>query len=299
LSSFGHIAANNAEDEYVGAHPLSGREFELEVYRNNPREDRVFCHSDLGEVSLRDVKHQHVQQMCLGLLQKTYTVGKDHKRNVRKDPETGGPRFVLEKRARQVQYSVQTALHLKNATSAVFEYAKAVGMYSGGNPARYVRLPEMQRKGKHSLTIEQMALVLGTIPSPAREMSHVVALTSMNFAEICGLLWKFVNLTRQWVIVDGEAIPPMAIAVRRQWSTRMGGGAYHSLKRGTRRRNPPIDSELERILRGVAARDKFTGHDDPVFVSTTGKPVDSHNLFNRVLKPIGTKLGMPWLGWHV
>jgi integrase len=26
--------------------------------------------------------------------------------------------------------------------------------------------------------------------------------------------------------------------------------------------------------------------------------VDAHNLFNRVLKPIGTKLGMPWIGWH-
>jgi integrase len=37
----------------------------------------------------------------------------------------------------------------------------------------------------------------------------------------------------------------------------------------------------------------------PVFASSSGKPVDAHNIFNRILKPIGAKLGMPWLGWHV
>jgi integrase len=36
-----------------------------------------------------------------------------------------------------------------------------------------------------------------------------------------------------------------------------------------------------------------------VFAASSGRPVDAHNLFNRVLKPIGKNLGMPWLGWHV
>jgi integrase len=170
---------------------------------------------------------------------------------------------VVEKRKREMPYSVQAALHLKNATSAVFEYAKTVGMYSGENPASHIRLPEMTRKEKHSLTVEQMKLVLLSFPSPAREMSNVAVLTSMNIAEICGLQWKYVNLSSSWVIVDGEPIPPMAIAVRRQWSTRKGGGAYHSLKAGTRRRNLPIDSALEKILRGVASRSTATGPDDP------------------------------------
>lgn len=270
---------------------------------------------NLGGMSLRDVKHEHVQRLCLGLLQRTYMIGKDRVRKVR-DKATGKRVEVVEKRARQIRYSVQSALHLKNAVSAMFEHARAVGLYAGENPARYVRLPEMQRKERHALTVDQMKAVLAAFPSPAREMAYVAVLTSMNIAEICGLQWQCVNLTDSWVIVDAEPMPPMSIAVRRQWSTRKGGGAYHSLKAGTRRRNLPIDAALAKILRKLASRDSFTGPSDPVFISTSpakkagsgrkedtaskpsGKPVDAHNLFNRVLKPIGAKLGMPWLGWH-
>lgn len=241
--------------------------------------------AELGEMSLRDVKREHVQRMCLGLLQKTYTVGKDDEKR--------------KKKARQVPYSVQAALHLKNATSAVFEHAKAAEMYTGENPARYVRLPEMRRKQKHSLTHDQMNVLLEALPAPAAEMAHVAVLTSLNVAEICGLQWKDINLSNDWVVVDGEPIDPMTILVVRQWSTRKGGGAYHTLKAGSRRRKEPIDAELADVLRAVASRSKFTGLEDPVFSSSTGRPVDAHNIFNRMFKPIGAKLGMPWLGWHV
>ena len=42
-------------------------------------------------------------------------------------------------------------------------------------------------------------------------------LTSMNIAEICGLQWKRVNLAEHSTTVDGESLPPLTIAVRRQW----------------------------------------------------------------------------------
>ena len=252
----------------------------------------------LGEMPLREVKHQHVQRMCLDLLEKTYTVGKDRIRKI-KDSRTGEEKLVTKSRSRQVHYSVQTALHLKNATS-VFKYAKAVNLYSGENPAANVRLPEMSRKAKHALTVEQMKLLLEALPSPAREMAHLAVLTSMNVAEMCGLRWQAVNLTDSWPILDGEVLPPKSTVIRLQWSTRKGGGAYHTVKARGRGRFLPIDAAIEKLLRGVlTSRDKFIGCEDPVFASSTGRPVDAHNLFNRVLKPIGRKLGMPWLGWHV
>jgi len=251
----------------------------------------------LGEMPLRDVKHQHVQRMCLDLLKRTYTVGKDRVRKI-KDRVTGEVKLASEIRARQVRYSVQTALHVKNATSALFKYAKTVNMYAGENPAANVRLPEMTRKQKHALTVEQMKLLLEALPSPAREMAHLAVLTSMNIAEICGLQWKAINLTDSWPLLDGEVIPPKSILIRLQWSTRKGGGAYHTVKARGRGRYLPMDGAIEKLLRSVASRDKFTGPDDPVFASSTGRPVDAHNLLNRVLKPIGRKLGMPWLAWH-
>ena len=37
---------------------------------------------------------------------------------------------------------------------------------------------------------------------------------------------------------------------------------------------------------------------DPVFAARTGRPLDEHNIARRYLKPVGAKLGMPWLSWH-
>ncbi len=146
--------------------------------------------------------------------------------------------------------------------------APAAEMYTGENPARYVRLPEMRRKQKHSLTHDQMNVLLEALPAPAAEMAHVAVLTSLNVAEICALQWKDINLSNDWVVVDGEPIDPMTILVVRQWSTRKGGGAYHTLKAGSRRRKEPIDAELAAVLRAVASRSKFTWLEDPVFSSS-------------------------------
>jgi integrase len=183
---------------------------------------------ELGNKPLRDIKHHDVQGLCLGMLTKSYAAG-----------------------GKQKRYSVQTALHVKNVASAVFEHAKQVGMYVGENPAKYVKLPEMQRKERHALTAEQMKLLLEALPSPAREMAHLAVLTSMNIAEICGLQWCRVNLTDGWAIVDGEPIPPQCIAVRRQWSARKGGGAYGTVKAKGRVRNLPLTAALSRLLRSV------------------------------------------------
>jgi hypothetical protein len=82
----------------------------------------------------------------------------------------------------------------------------------------------MTRKAKHTLTVEQMRLLMSALPSPTSEMIHLSVLTSMNIAEIYGLQWERGNLTDEWVIVDGEPIPPQSIAVRNQWTVRKGAG---------------------------------------------------------------------------
>lgn len=232
----------------------------------------------LGNRPMRDIKQEHIQRMCLGLLSRTYAIGKGDK-------------------ARQQPYSVQSALHLKNVASAVFRHAKSSSTYAGDNPASDVRLPEMMRKPKHALAGEQVGKLLAALPSPAREMAHLAVLTSMNIAEICGLRWSDVNLTKQWVIVEGEPIPPMALSVRRQFRD----GEYGTLKKpshsitSSRRRDLPLDGALASLLRSLKPS---KGH-FPVFKSSRGTPVDAHNIFNRQLKPVGRDLGMPWVGWHM
>jgi ATP-dependent helicase/nuclease subunit A len=230
-----------------------------------------------GDWALRDIRQEHIQKLCLGLLARTYTCGKGD-------------------RAHQIPYSVQSALHLKNAASRVFEHAKDLGTYPGENPARRVRLPEMKRKESHTLSADQVQRLLAALPEPSRAIAELAVLTSMNIAEICGLKWGDVNLTPRWLISEGEPIPPRAIAVRRQFRE----GEYGTLKKpsraigSSRRRDLPIDGALAKLLRSL----KPGPPDRPVFHSRTGTPVDGHNVFNRQLKPAARRLGMPWLGWH-
>src|SRR5438128_10241269 len=110
--------------------------------------------------------------------------------------------------------------------------------------ANLVQLPEMVRTESHALSFDQAFTTLTSLKSPAREMVLFAILTSMNIAEICGLQWKRVNLTDEFATVDGESLPPLTIAVRRQWYR----GEYGSVKAKSRRRNLPMGAALKAVL---------------------------------------------------
>ena len=156
--------------------------------------------------------------------------------------------------------SVQTKLHMKNALSAIFEHAIDIE-WASRNPAKKIKLPEMQRKPNHALSFSQATTLLEALASPAREMALCSMLTSMNVAEICGLLWKDINLSNEWVVSDGDAIQPMTLLVRQQWRL----GEYTSLKEKPRERPIPIARALAEAFAKLNSRGRFVGPDDPVF----------------------------------
>jgi len=192
-------------------------------------------------------------------------------------------------------YSTQTVRHIRNVVSAIFAHAKKEQCFSGDNPAGLVTLPGMIRKDAHVLTLAQAKEVLAVMQYPEKEMALIVLLTSMNVAEICGLQWRCVNLTEAWSNADSEPIPPRTVAVRKQWYC----GKMGSVEKQRRRRNLPIPEPLLPILLGLSRRVKFTGPDDFVLVSRTGRPINERNIVVRRLKPIGKDLNVPWLSWQV
>lgn len=217
----------------------------------------------IGDMRLRDITAADVQRVVSGLL-------------------TRG-------------LSTQTARHVRNCLSAVFKHAEAIGWHPGPNPARLVRLPELVRRPAHALTFEQARALLAALSSPEREMVTVLLLTSLNVAELCGLQWKHVNLSDQMVLVDGEPLPPLHLAVRQQYYR----GRYGGLKKRARKRDVPLCSLLVQVFSEIRARSKWTGLCDPVFVARNGSPVDEHNVMRRKIKPVAAALGMPWVSWHV
>jgi integrase len=192
-------------------------------------------------------------------------------------------------------YSVQTAVHIRNAISAVFNHAKLKKAYHGDNPAVGVRMPEMQRREAHALSFNTGRELLLLLPPVERTMAPLSITTSMNVAEMLALRWKGLNLTDEAVIVGRELLEAWSLAVRENYYR----GTFGSVKAKSRRRNLPLSGSVVNALLQIQAESKFAGPDDLVFVSRNGTPLNERNLLRRVLKPAGKKLGIPWLSWHV
>jgi integrase len=191
-------------------------------------------------------------------------------------------------------YSIQTATHVRNVIRSIFSHAIRTGFYLQPNPAACVTLPRIERKTDHSLALTQLRAVLDTMGYPERELVLMTVLTDMSIVEICGLQWKYVNLFISSRIVEGEVIPPVTAAVRRQ-SYR---GILSNVTR-SRKRNVPISRPLATLLNELKTRKQFIGPDDFVLVSRNGNPIHPGNLAARRLKVIGESLQIPGLAWSV
>ncbi|MDR3718200.1 MAG: hypothetical protein P4K98_05310 [Bryobacteraceae bacterium] len=192
-------------------------------------------------------------------------------------------------------YSSQTVVHIRSVAGAIFALARKKRWFTGDNPASELRLPEMVRKEAHALTLAQVEEVLGVMQHPEREVALIMVLTGMNVAEICGLQWKYVNLSDAWSEAEGESIPQRSIAVKRQWSL----GQLDRLGKQSRNRILPIPEQLSTVLAGFSQRARFSSPEDFVLVTSDGGPVGAKQIAASRLKAIGRSVRMPWLSWHV
>lgn len=177
----------------------------------------------------------------------------------------------------------------------MFNHAKLRRSCVGDNPIQGVNLPEMERKESHALTFEQGRLVLEALPSPVSEMALVSMTCSLNVAELLALRWKWVNLNPDPAVVGSEVLPPFSLAVRQNYYR----GEFCSVKTNGRRRNVPLSAAVVAALSELRKRPSHRGPEDLVFASSNGTPLDERNLSQRHLRPVGSQLELPWLGWHV
>ncbi len=196
--------------------------------------------------------------------------------------------------ASQNGYSPQTVKHIRSVISAIFCYARQELDFMGTNPARSVKLPEAARRNVLALSLQQMEQVLRAMRYPEKEMTLIALLTNMNVSEICGLQWKHVNLTGACSNAHIEPIPPISIAVSKQWYR----GELTNVKE-TRRRNIQIPETLLSMLLLINGRSRFTRPDDFVLTSRSGAPINVTNITARRLSSIARKLEMPGLSWQV
>ena len=229
----------------------------------------------IGPLRLKDVSHDDIQRLI-------------------RLKQNAKPRLIRLKEEVPDALSPQTLRHIRNVCSAIFRLAIIHKLHPGPNPAQYVRLPKMKRQPKRALTPEECRMLLPALTTPVREMASLSMCTSMNFAEMAGLVWQRVNLTAEAGTADGENLPAYSLAVRQNYFA----GEYGSVKSESRERIVPLPMFVVAALQEIKAASKFTGPGDPVFSNRAGRPHTIANLNKRILKPMAESLGMGWVSWH-
>ncbi len=191
-------------------------------------------------------------------------------------------------------YSIQTAMHIRNVIRSIFSHAIRTSCFTGRNPASQVALPVMSRRELYTLSLTELGKVLSVMQYPEREITLFALLTEMSVSEICGLQWKYLNLSNISCSVGQELIPPKTIAVRKQ----IYRGEPSDVV-GSRNRFVRIAGPLWSALRDLKMRPQFTAIDDFVLVSRNGTSIHPENIAARRLKLIGKSFEMPWLSWSV
>jgi integrase len=187
--------------------------------------------------------------------------------------------FVLQKMAGGLGW--ECADHYRNLMSKIFVTAKKWGFFAADNPATGVELPEKKPvREKHVLLPEQIPTLLAALEEPARTMVLVGVLTGLRIGEILALRWRDVDFRSGEIRVE-------------QASYR---GLIGTPKTKNSRRTLPMPQSLKDELKRLS--EKSAPGEHLVFHTRNGTPFSDTNLLHRHLKPVGQKLGMPWLNWH-
>lgn len=191
-------------------------------------------------------------------------------------------------------YSPQTILHIRNVVSAIVSHAKRERCFDGENPLSGVAMPPMARTRAQNLTIVQAKRMIQLMQSPEREIALMTIITGMGVSVICGLQWKYVNLTDSKVSIDGVSIAPCSIFVRNQHNSAglVGVNAH-------RVRTIDIPDALFRTLLSLKQQQNDPDPNRLVSPSRDGTPVNPYGLRAQRLRPIGKKLEISGLSWQI
>ena len=119
---------------------------------------------------------------------------------------------ILESIATEHKLTSTTLAHIKAFLSGIFRYARRQGVINSENPMRDVVLPKGKPIGEtHAYSLEEINLMLESLPEPAATIVAVAAFTGVRKGELRGLLWE--NYDGEQVLISqsfwrGHALEP-------------------------------------------------------------------------------------------
>jgi len=233
---------------------------------------------------------------------------------------------VVVNEAKAKGLSTQMLRHIRNSITRMFKYAKRLKWYSGDLPTEGITLPKVRTREKPILSEIQMQALLRQLEwwtkrdgrcvlydagerladrkdgyVPLWELALLLSRTGIRIGEAAGLRWLRMNLSDEVRTVNGVMLEPRFMAVTDNLVTAPKkilpeGRQYGPVKTRAGMRLIPLPPSVVRVLKPLRA---MAGPMDPVFPGRTGEPIRYENYARRVLKPIGEKLGIPWISWHI
>ena len=182
------------------------------------------------------------------------------------------------------QISAGLLKHLKWLGVAVFDYAAQQDAFNPErkNPFSDVAIPRTQHIPKPSryATLDDVVAMINALDEPAATIVVVAAFSGLRKSEIQGLRWD--DMKDDELHVRSSAWRPTHV--------------IEETKTLASKAPVPIIPQLAKYLE--AHRD---GSPSDGFIFTGPKmarPLDLHNLANRVIHPTLKKENIPWCGWH-
>jgi integrase len=191
--------------------------------------------------------------------------------------------IAAQRKAQGKSLSASTLKHLKWFSVGVFDHAKRVGAFPDQfeNPFFRVQIPKTDAKSQPTryATLDQVLDMIDTLPDTAATVIAVAAFAGLRKSEIQGLKWEDLR--------EGELY-----ISRSAWRTTK----IEETKTAASNAPVPVISALAKHLEnhrnGFPAKGFiFTGE-------KLSRPLDLHNLANRVIRPALKKAGIPWCGYH-
>jgi integrase len=195
-----------------------------------------------------------------------------------------GQRLMRQIAKEEPHLSKNTLKHIKNFLTGVFTFAKQESAFNGENPMWEVEVPHGNASAKshtHAYTLTEIAALLEALDGvePARTVIATAAFTGLRRGELAGLCWG--DLQESNIYVN-----------RTVW----GSKVEEATKTAASKAGVPVLPLLATIL-----EQHRNGFADDGFVFAGPKlrrPLDMHNLVNRVIRPALVKAKVPWHGLH-
>jgi len=183
---------------------------------------------------------------------------------------------------KQKGQAVSTIRGVRATLSTVLQSA-VERCYLDKNVAHGIRIRETATKTLYKFySPVQIRQLLSELTEPCRTVVLLAVLTGLRIGEILALRWKRVDLLHRTLEVAES----------------FSDGEFGSPKTRSSNRVIPMSETLHDILQAQYASAVLTAPDDLVFCTAKGTPLNSKNLYNRVLAPACDRIKQPRVSWH-